>query len=82
MNQYHNFDSWMKAQRKRTANRKNEIIEALKNGHKILQQIGNRPPSIWPDCSPFLPQYNTPEYLGNHIAIRESGFGFETRIIK
>jgi hypothetical protein len=58
-------------------NRYNELKSALEAGKKI-----NQSGRIWPDCSPFYPQYNTPEYLADHLVNRELGLSMRTEIVK
>jgi hypothetical protein len=65
----------------RAASREAGLVAALREGKRIRQIVSEAYTSVWPDCSPFLPECNTPEYLGHHLAIRERGFGFETIIL-
>jgi len=61
--------------------REEELVNALKNGDTIRQIIGHYR-GYWPKCSPFLPQYNTPEYIGHHLYLREHVWGLDTLIIR
>ena len=70
------ISKWKEHQKIKRAIRLNDLKKALSTGKKVIQ-IGR----IWPDSSPFLPKYNTPEYLAEHIENREHGFGFKTEII-
>jgi hypothetical protein len=81
------FDAWLarwKGDRetRRTA-RRIELETALRNGSKVRQVYGDgeAAASIWPDCSPFVAELNTPANLARHIERREDGFGFETEIL-
>ena len=69
------ISEWKDQQKIKRENRINDLKKALSLGKKIVQSG-----RIWPDCSPFLPQYNTPDYLAEHIENREYGFGFKTVI--
>lgn len=71
-----NYDEWQADQNRKRYARREEIRQALDQGRKVFQLR-----SVWPDCSPFLAEWNTPEHLAEHIESREYGFGFETRIL-
>lgn len=61
---------------KKKNKRFNDLRKALESGKKILQG-----PSVWPDCSPFYPNYNTPEFIADHLINREYELGLKTKII-
>jgi hypothetical protein len=37
--------------------------------------------NFWPVCSPFVPSWNTPEFLAEHLEARENGFGWQLTIV-
>ena len=59
----------------RRGRRRVELCRLLSEGSK-LKQDGR----IWPDCSSFLPQYNTPAHLARHLEAREFGFGWPVEV--
>ena len=71
----------------RTAKRLQRIEELrahLEAGGSIRQggtHDDYQPWMIWPACSPFMAQWNTPEYLAYHLENREYGLRFETEIV-
>lgn len=74
------FDAWQKEQNTKRANRRAELERAFRDGKKVREQMP-RKINIWPDCSPFVPEYNTPENLAEHVESREYGFGWALTII-
>ena len=72
-----NFKAWQAEQDSRRMLRRWELFDALENG-QVVMQAGKE----WPECSPFLEIFNTPESLAEHIESREYGFGFKTEILE
>ena len=70
------FAAWQAEQSGKRAARRAALEVALRAGRSVAQ-IGR----VWPACSPFIPECNTPEYLAEHIESREYGFGFATKIV-
>ena len=63
-------------------NRRVEIEQHLAAGGNVRQGFPPRWEGVWPECSPFLPQRNTPEFLATHIEAREFSFGMETVLVQ
>jgi len=64
--------------------RRRELEAHLASGGRVQETMG--PPSrplvlIWPECSPFLAEYNTPACLARHIENREYGLRFRADLI-
>ena len=72
---------WMTGMRE---SRRRELELHLANGGQVKETFGpaNSPTFlIWPDCSPFLAEYNTPSHLARHIENREYGLRFRAEAI-
>lgn len=57
--------------------RRSLFAEVLREGGSI-RQMGR----LWPLCSPFLPEWNTPEHLAKHIEAREHGMGLKCDVLR
>lgn len=73
---------WQMEEGHRRVERVKELETHLARGGKIKVTYADGHVSIWPDCSPFVPEANTPGYLAAHIEAREYGFGLQTELVR